>query len=121
MDRKQKRRYVRETMKENDDKMVEVEKSEWVLKQYEYELRNMTRLFRSKKRIALVFDDDTTIDGRHAIRVMCRDIQSNKLGWSDLQKIKNECFGDEACGIQYLPPESMLVDKANMYWFYIVK
>ncbi len=39
--------------------------------------------------------------------------------WKDLQRIKNEIFGEEAMAIQYFPPESSLIDEANVYWLFV--
>lgn len=40
--------------------------------------------------------------------------------WADLQRIKNEIAGTEAYGVQFCPPESRLIDAADMYhlWIY---
>ena len=39
--------------------------------------------------------------------------------WRDVQLAKNELFGPEAQAVQVFPRESMLVDVANEYWFYV--
>ena len=40
---------------------------------------------------------------------------SKPIGWTQLQRIKNEILGDEQLAIQVFPKESNLVDQANMY------
>lgn len=39
--------------------------------------------------------------------------------WSDIQRVKNELFGEHVTAIQFFPPQSELVDVANMYWIWI--
>lgn len=48
-----------------------------------------------------------------------RHDESTVVTWSDLQRIKNELFGADVLAVQVLPPESKLVDAANIYWFYV--
>lgn len=38
--------------------------------------------------------------------------------WKHKQIIKNELLGDEVYAIEIFPPESELVDAANMYWLW---
>ena len=59
-------------------------------------------------------------DGKDTIKVMVRHNTGKPIvQWSHLQDIKNQIFGPEALAIQYLPPQSKLVDQANMYWFFV--
>lgn len=53
-------------------------------------------------------------------RVMVRTHDSRRIHWSELQRIKNELFGEERIAIQMLPRQSDLVDSANMYWFFLI-
>lgn len=39
--------------------------------------------------------------------------------WSDMQRIKNEIFGADSFAIEFYPKESMKVDDANLYWFFV--
>lgn len=39
--------------------------------------------------------------------------------WNDMQRIKNEIFGEESFAIEFYPKESLKVDDANMYWFFV--
>lgn len=53
-------------------------------------------------------------------RVMVRRSDAQAIYcWSDLFRIKCELFGEETEGIDFLPAKSMLVDVANLYWFFI--
>lgn len=40
--------------------------------------------------------------------------------WRDLQRIKNEICGEEATAIQVMPPESELIDEADMYHMWVL-
>lgn len=40
--------------------------------------------------------------------------------WRDLQRIKNELFGPERFAVQVCPPESRLIDQADMYHLWIM-
>ncbi len=40
--------------------------------------------------------------------------------WSDMQRIKNEIFGEEVEALQMFPKESELVDVANLYWMWVL-
>lgn len=63
-----------------------------------------------------------TILGMPAEKVMIRRSDSEPIySWSDLQRIKNEIFGEEAVGIQLFPKQSELVDDANLYWMWVLE
>lgn len=47
-----------------------------------------------------------------------RHDQKPSYPWTDRQKIKNSLFGDHAVFVEYMPPSSLEVDQANMYWIY---
>lgn len=40
--------------------------------------------------------------------------------WRDMQRIKNEIVGAEATAVQVMPPESELVDEADMYHMWVL-
>lgn len=44
---------------------------------------------------------------------------SKPIGWSQLQRIKNEVAGKEKMAIQVFPKESLLIDQANMYHLWV--
>ena len=39
--------------------------------------------------------------------------------WAELQRIKNEIFGEEFWAVEYYPPHDETVDNANIYWLYV--
>ena len=53
-------------------------------------------------------------------RVMVRTHDSRRIEWAELQRIKNELFGEHRIAIQIFPRQTDLVDSANMYWFFLV-
>ena len=40
--------------------------------------------------------------------------------WQDMQRIKNEVFGDEAEAFEMYPKVSELIDVANLYWMWVI-
>lgn len=42
------------------------------------------------------------------------------ITWAERQKIKNELFGRERAAVEVMPPESELVDGANMYHIWVM-
>jgi hypothetical protein len=54
------------------------------------------------------------------IRVMVRRHDSGRVVWAEMQRIKNELFGENRIAIEVLPRQKDLVDSANMYWFFLV-
>jgi hypothetical protein len=56
-----------------------------------------------------------------AIRVMVQKHNDTPIvnHWSEMQKIKNEIFGEETTAIEYYPAKSQLIDDHNIYWFWI--
>lgn len=53
-------------------------------------------------------------------RVMVRRHDSGRIVWAEMQRIKNELFGEDRIAIEVLPRQRDLVDSANMYWFFLV-
>lgn len=49
-----------------------------------------------------------------------RNDETTKVSWKDKQRIKNELFGEEVTAIEVFPPQSRLVDEANIYWLWIL-
>ncbi|GAB1376851.1 hypothetical protein MASR1M48_17030 [Lactococcus petauri] len=47
-----------------------------------------------------------------------RHDQSSNIPWSHKQRIKNELFGEERLFVECFPPQSKLVDQANLYWLW---
>ena len=77
------------------------------------------RVFQNPKYIAQLFYGREVI-GRRATKVMIRRSDSAPIySWSDLFRIKNEIFGEEAEAVQMFPKKSELVDEANLYWIWV--
>lgn len=41
--------------------------------------------------------------------------------WAEMQRIKNEIFGEDAEAVEYYPATDVLVDVASIYWLWITK
>jgi hypothetical protein len=80
----------------------------------------MTRAYANNRYIVMVMDNAETDKGP-AIRAMIQTVDDRPIQnhWSELQRIKNEIFGEQVTAIEYFPPQSELVDKHNIYWIWI--
>lgn len=80
----------------------------------------MTRAFRNTRYTVMIFDHSPVTTGR-AIRVMVQKHDNTPIlnHWSEMQKIKNEIFGEETTAVEYYPAKSQLIDDYNIYWFWI--
>lgn len=77
-------------------------------------------VFQNPRYIVQVFHGQRVFD-RPATKLMIRRSDAEPIcSWPDLQRIKNELFGDEATAVQFFPPESELVDDANLYWLFVL-
>lgn len=82
-------------------------------------LHRPDKVLQNNKYIVQVFYNQHR-DGRYYDRVMIRRSDSEPIySWTDLQRLKNECFGEEIEAIQFFPKESELTDVANLYWMWI--
>lgn len=55
------------------------------------------------------------------VKLMIRRHDSKAIhSWKHLQKIKNKLYGKERTAVEFYPPESELIDQANMYWLYVL-
>ncbi len=78
------------------------------------------QVFQNPKYVVQIFNDRKVI-GRPARQVMIRRSDSAPIySWSDMQRIKNEIFGEEVEALQMFPKESELVDVANLYWMWVL-
>lgn len=57
-------------------------------------------------------------DGGQVVAGIRRHDQSSNIPWSDKQRIKNEIFGKESFFIECFPPDSKLIDQANLFWIW---
>ncbi len=81
----------------------------------------MTRAFRNNRYVVMIEDDVKMADGVTAIKAMVQryDDQPIPNHWREMQNIKNELFGLETMAVECYPPESTLIDKANIYWLWV--
>lgn len=82
--------------------------------------KGMTRAYKNTRYTVMVYDNSPTSKG-DAIRVMIQKHNDTPIlnHWSEIQKIKNEIFGEEVVAIEYYPAESQLIDDFNIYWIWI--
>ena len=60
--------------------------------------------------------------GHRVTRAMIRRNDAEPIySWSDLQRLKNEIFGESARAFQMFPAQDELVDVANMYWLWVIE
>lgn len=55
------------------------------------------------------------------IHLWIRRHDEKPMGWSELQRVKNEICGDDKLAIQVFPKAVNLVDQANMYHLWVFK
>lgn len=82
----------------------------------------MTRAYRNNRYVVMINDNAQMTGGITAIKAMVQthDDKPIKNHWREMQAIKNEVFGREATAIEYYPPESELIDQANIYWLWVL-
>lgn len=80
----------------------------------------MTRAFSNNRYVVMVQDNCQTTNGS-AIKAFIQRHDDIPIPnhWAELQRIKNELFGEEQIGIEYYPPQSELVNNHNIYWLFI--
>jgi len=66
----------------------------------------------------LVRQIDGNDEGR--VHLAIRTASNREPPWRDLQRIKNELYGPERVAVQVCPPQSRLVDEADMYHLFIL-
>jgi hypothetical protein len=81
----------------------------------------LTRAF-SNNRYVVMINDEAQLMGAPAIKVMVQRHDDVPITghWKELQNIKNELFGRESLAVECYPPESELVDVANIYWIWVI-
>lgn len=82
--------------------------------------KGMTRAFKNTRYVVMVYDNSLVTTGT-AIRVMVQKHNDTPIlnHWYEMQKIKNEIFGEETIAVEYYPAKSQLIDDHNIYWFWI--
>lgn len=80
----------------------------------------MTRAYRNTRYTVMVYDYVITTKGK-AIQALVQKHDDTPImnHWSEMQKIKNEIFGEEVTAIEYYPAESKLINHHNIYWMWI--
>lgn len=49
-----------------------------------------------------------------------RNVSETDIAWRDMQRIKNDLFGEDAVALEVFPPTWDLVDEANMYHLWVL-
>lgn len=80
----------------------------------------MTRAFRNNRYTVMIFDHAKTTHGE-AIQALVQKVDDTPIAfhWREMQRIKNEIFGEETTAIEYYPAQSKLLDTHNIYWLWI--
>jgi hypothetical protein len=60
------------------------------------------------------------MDGYPTHHCAIRTASNLEPPWRDLQRIKNELFGEESTAVQVMPPASELIDAADMYHMWVL-
>lgn len=68
-----------------------------------------------------MIDDHAQTDKGQAIKALVQTIDDRPIHhhWSEMQRIKNEIFGEETVAVEFYPRQSELVDNFNIYWMWI--
>ena len=82
----------------------------------------MTRAYQNNRYVVMIDDNARMTGGIMAIKAMIQrhDDRPIPYHWREMQSIKNELFGSETVAIEYYPAQSRLIDKANIYWLFIL-
>jgi len=82
--------------------------------------KGMTRSFINNRFIVMIFDNAEVSTGTAIQALIQRHDNLPILGhWAEIQKIKNEIFGEETTAVEYYPAKSQLIDEFNIYWIWI--
>ena len=81
----------------------------------------MTRAFSNNLYIVMIFDSTETNEGIIAQKAMVQQVDAKpiKNHWREMNRIKNELFGEEKTAIEYYPAKSRLIDEHDIYWLWI--
>lgn len=86
----------------------------------EYVPPGMTKAFKNNRYTVMIYENQATTAG-FATRVMVQNHFNKPIEnhWSEMNRIKNEIFGEETVAIEYYPQKSKLLDTHNIYWMWI--
>jgi len=78
------------------------------------------KVFQNNKYIVQCFLGRTKL-GIPVTKAMIRRSDAQPLrSWQEMQRIKNEVFGEEAEAFEMYPKVSELTDVANLYWMWVI-
>ena len=77
-------------------------------------IKNIRRAFVSQEVSVQISSFYHTVHGE-VVHLWIRRHDSKPLGWTQLQRIKNEILGEDQLCVQVFPKQSDVVDQANMY------
>lgn len=82
--------------------------------------KDMTKAYANNRYVVMVYEKINTTHGE-ATRVMVQKHDDTPIvhHWAEMQKIKNEIFGEETVAVEYYPKESELINEHNIYWLWI--
>ena len=80
----------------------------------------MTRAYKNNRYTVMVYDRSSTTKG-FATKVLIQNHFNLPISnhWSEINRIKNEIFGEETTAVEYYPAQSELVNTHNIYWIWI--
>ncbi len=82
----------------------------------------MTGAFQNNRYCVTVYENTKMSEGVTATRLMIQKWDDTPINnhWRELQKIKNELFGEDVTAIEYYPSSKQLIDDHNIYWLFIL-
>lgn len=83
-------------------------------------IKNLDRIYINNIFVVQVFKPVQTTWGELIKVGVRRNDEAPVHSWSDLQRIKNEVFGQNYYAIEVYPSEMDVVDVANMYWIWVL-
>ena len=73
-------------------------------------------------RYTIMIDDGVIMsNGVSASLCMVQRLDNTRIPnhWIEMQRIKNEIYGEHATGIEYYPAVDHLIDDKNIYWLFV--
>lgn len=83
--------------------------------------KGLERAWKNSRYVVQAFKPRDTAWGTFIKVGIRRNDEAAVRSWSEIQRIKNELFGEEAVAIEFFPAESKLVDVANLYWIWVTR
>lgn len=113
--KRQQRLEAQKLLKKPETEFVQIDLSE-----RPFVPKGMTRAFRNNRFTVMVYDNCPTTHGP-ATKVLIRNHTCTPIvnHWREIQRIKNEIFGQEVTAVEYFPAESELIDTHNIYWIFL--